>query len=730
MSARFPVVTGLGIVSATGYGVGETWAAFEKLESGLRPLTLFDSPRYGKVLAGEVRNDLTALGAPPQGSRSDRLGWLAARQAVESACINTTEAGERGGVLLGSSVGGSYDSERFLTHLIKQQKVRAQPIRHHECVSTVEWIAEEFGLYGPCMAVATACSSGALAIATAAELILSGEADLMLAGGADSLCRMTWGGFHSLLLVDSAGCRPFDARRAGMSLGEGAAVVVLEAEEHATRRGAQILARLTGWGASCDAHHATAPHPQGAGAAQAMQSALHRAGLTPQEINYVNAHGTATRDNDLAEGNALKTVFGERLPPVSSTKRFFGHSLAASGAIEAVVCIEALRRQQFPPNLGFETVDPAIGLTPVARTHPAPLKHVMSNSFGFGGNNAVLIFSQPNARPLTKVPPRVQAAVQGVGVIGPGSPADREIKPPLPHESVSTISCGELPDLSLLSPNQRRRLGRLIQMALIAARRSHKPDSGQRLAVVLGTGMGCLEDAEAFIENLIAKDEREPMPARFPNSVHNALASQVAIDQKALGLNSAPTSGEISFECALWQAINQLAIGEVDVALAGAADELNDYVLSIGKRWGIWNQRILPGEGATMVTLARADREAKGLARVETVRLGRYRRPFDPVREVDWVTSTVDLKTIEVVLTGAGGTAALEQMYERFAVALSERAGRKLRHQPYKDRCGEFHSASGFGFSVAVDLARKGAKGVLMYTLAVRGGKALCVVRP
>ena len=284
------------------------------------------------MLAGEVRQDLGVLGAPRQGSRSDRLGWLAARQAVQSAGINTSAIGERGGVLLGASVGGSHDSERFLGHLIRSHKMLARPIRYHECVSTAEWIAEQFRLYGPTMALATACSSGALAIMTAAEMILAGEADVMLAGGADSLSRMTWGGFHSLLLVDSAGCRPFDAHRSGMSLGEGGAVVVLESEEHASRRSAPVLARLSGWGASCDAHHATAPHPQGAGAVQAMQSALHRAGLTPSDIEYVNAHGTGTRDNDVAEGNALKTVFGEHdLPQVSSTKRFFGiHSRPAA----------------------------------------------------------------------------------------------------------------------------------------------------------------------------------------------------------------------------------------------------------------------------------------------------------------------------------------------------------------------------------------------------------------
>ena len=168
-------------------------------------------------------------------------------------------------MILGTSVGGSYDSEIFLTKLIKEGKMRAGLARFHECSTTVDLIANQFGLFGPSLAIATACSSSALAIAQAAEMILCGEADVMLTGGADSMSRMTWGGFHSLLLVDPTGCRPFDVSRGGMSLGEGAAVLVLESEEFARRRGAKILARLSGWGMSCDAYHATAPHPQGAG---------------------------------------------------------------------------------------------------------------------------------------------------------------------------------------------------------------------------------------------------------------------------------------------------------------------------------------------------------------------------------------------------------------------------------------------------------------------------------
>ena len=730
MADRSPVITGLGLVSAAGFGTEEVWRAVAAGTSGLKPLTLFQSPRYGQIVTGEIQRDLIALGAPTHSSRSDKLGWLAAREAIADAKIDFQTCGDRAGVLLGTSVGGSYDSELFLATLIKRGKMRARPTRFHECSTTVDLIADSFGLFGPSMAIATACSSSALAIAQAAEMIMSGEADVMLTGGADSMSRMTWGGFHSLLLVDAAGCRPFDVTRSGMSHGEGAAVLILESEESARRRGAKILARLSGWGLSCDAYHATAPHPQGAGATAAMQSALHRAGLEPAAIDYVNAHGTGTRDNDIAETIALKTVFHNRVPPFSSTKRVFGHALAASGAMEAVVCIEALRHQELPPNPGFSKCDPAIGLEPVTELRHAPLSHVMSNSFGFGGNNGVLIFSKAATSPQTRAPKKVQVAVGGIGVIGPGAIVIKQITAPLPPGQGPVRSCGLLADAAMLAPNQRRRLSRLQQMAIITARHSHPPDAAQRVAIAIGTGLGCLEDAGAFIENLVAKDEREPMPSRFPNSVHNSPAGQVAIDQAARGMNAAPTVGEITFECALWQGISQLNTDEADCALVGAVDETDKYLLSIGQRWGAWNETIMPGEGAVVASLAGADQLASPLARVTTLKLGRYHKPFDAEREADWIASVVDLSQADVLLSGAKGFRKLEPMYAAVAAALIQRAGKKLEHQTYKQLCGEFHSASAFGFSIAVKLAQERKCGVLLYTLSQRGAKALCLVQP
>jgi acyl transferase domain-containing protein len=229
---------------------------------------------------------------------------------------------------------------------------------------------------------------------------------------------------------------------------------------------------------------------------------------------------------------------------------------------------------------------------------------------------------------------------------------------------------------------------------------------------------------------MIANDEREPMPSRFINSVHNALASQVAIELGAHSLNSAPTAREISFETALWQGIQQLNGSEADSALVGAADELNKYVLFIGNRWRRETNGMPRGEGATVANLTRAQDAREPLAHVAAVRFGRYRLPFDPEREAAWVAEAADLSQVDVVLSGAKGLPALDPMYENIVAALSSRTGRPLKHQTYKHVCGEYYSASAFGFSVAVDLVRNGSRGVLLYTLSASGAKAASFVVP
>jgi len=387
------VITGLGIMSAAGRGLDATRAALREGRSGLGSLTLFDSTRCGHFPVGEVRAEEGLAQAP---SRTVALALPSLRDAWAQAGLGDGDRAETA-LCFGTCVGGMPETEEVVGKLVAGEETDARGEGvwgRHECGATTAYLARELGLEGPSLTLSTACSSSAQALAAAADLLAAGEARMALAGGVDAICRLTLHGFASLLAMDPEGCRPFDTRRAGMSLGEGAAFCVLEREEDALARGARPLAALAGFANTCDAHHPTAPHPEGEGAQRAMVLALERAGWAPESVDYVNAHGTGTRDNDLAEGHALRRVFAGSVPPFSSTKRTFGHTLAAAGAIETVVSVLALRDGLLPGNPGFGEADPEIGLEPLRETTDATVRRVLSNSFGFGGNNTVLCFEE------------------------------------------------------------------------------------------------------------------------------------------------------------------------------------------------------------------------------------------------------------------------------------------------------------------------------------------------
>ena len=397
MSARpRVVVTGMGMVSAAGWTLDETWEAIEQGRSGLRALSLFESQRCGKLPVGEVTGDPALRSGLSGGSRSDHLAVWAARQAWLDAGLDPScFAADRGAVVLGALTGGMMFTEEFLSRLHLEQRADGQHLADRACCNSADRVAELFGLGGFRTTVSNACASGGAALGLGCDLIESGEADVVLAGGVDSLNRVVLNGFNSLMLVSPEGCRPFDAERKGMSVGEGAGVLVLESEEHAKARGARVRAWLAGRGNTCDAHHVSAPQPEGRGLHEAMRLALEGAGLAPAAVDYINAHGTGTADNDPVEARAIRALFGEVPPAVSSTKRFFGHALAAAGAIEAIVTVLALERQAIPANLGLRTVDPKIPLAPVAEYRRAKLDVAMSTSLGFGGNNSAVLFRRP-----------------------------------------------------------------------------------------------------------------------------------------------------------------------------------------------------------------------------------------------------------------------------------------------------------------------------------------------
>jgi len=385
---RGVAITGLGVVSGLGLGTEVHLDALRTGRRGLRPLSLFSLPELPALHVGEVDEALVSGQHP---SRSIALALLAARQALAHQLLSGS-----GVVAVGTTTGGILESEQhYLRHRGQEGRADRELLTHHPAGAIADVLASELGLSGERHTFSTACSSSANAIGYGAACIRQGK-PWALAGGVDSLCRLTYTGFHALKLLSSEPCRPFDVNRSGLSLGEGAAFVLLEDEERARSRGASVLARVAGWGCTADAHHMTAPHPEGLGALAAMKAALADAGVEASEIDYVNAHGTATLANDRAEGLAVRALFQSPGPLVSSTKGSTGHTLGAAGAMEAVFCVLALGAGFAPATAGLSKPDPLLSFRHVPPGGMvAPLRVALSNSFGFGGNNATLVFAGP-----------------------------------------------------------------------------------------------------------------------------------------------------------------------------------------------------------------------------------------------------------------------------------------------------------------------------------------------
>ncbi|GGN05601.1 beta-ACP synthase [Dyadobacter beijingensis] len=388
-------ITGIGVVSAIGMSVEENLRSLRESKSGIGPLHYLQGTKASR--AGEVKasnDDLRrALGVSTEYvSRTSLLGLQAAREAWGD---NKRSGVIRTGLISATSVGGMDRSEVFYKDYLSQNKPDYQLLTTHDSGSTTERIARELGITGYINTLSTACSSGANAIMLGARLILQGTLDRVLVGGTDALSGFTIDGFRSLMIYDEQWCRPFDESRAGLNLGEGAGFLLLEGEKSLELTGNVPVCQVSGWANAADAYHQTASSPDGKGATLAIENAIRRAGIGLGDISYVNAHGTGTKNNDHSESVALKNVFGDHIPPFSSTKAFTGHTLAAAGAIEAVFSVLAIQQNLIYPNLNYQTPIAETGLAPVAQLNTAvPVNAVLSNSFGFGGNNSSLVFTR------------------------------------------------------------------------------------------------------------------------------------------------------------------------------------------------------------------------------------------------------------------------------------------------------------------------------------------------
>lgn len=401
MSRRRQVfITGYGIITSIGNNATENLRSLKEQRHGYGSIDVLATAHRDRLGGCEIKltdEELRKLGAAQGRSltRTTLLAVIALREAIAQAGLSAQEL-RRSGLLSSTTTGGIREFEKDFENILDagrhgdfEQFADTAIAGDHS-----ERLAEMMGIHSYVATLSTACSSSANAIMQGAALIQSGQLDTVICGGSEALSKFTLNGFHALMILDHEHCRPFDASRRGLNLGEGASYLVLESAERVERLGKSPLAVLSGAGNANDAHHLTASSPEGAGALKAMRLALSQAKLDPSDVDYVNAHGTATENNDLSEGTGLVRLFGQHLPPFSSTKPFTGHALAAAGSIEAVYSVMALHERTIWPSLNFSTPMPELEIRPSVKPEAVPrLRHVLSNSFGFGGNTSSLLLS-------------------------------------------------------------------------------------------------------------------------------------------------------------------------------------------------------------------------------------------------------------------------------------------------------------------------------------------------
>lgn len=583
-------ITGEGIVSALGIGKEVTLEALLSGRSGVGPMRYLRS-EHTELPVGEVplsnadMQRLLGIESEKTVSRTALMAMLAIRQCVDEARLSRD--GARILLVSGTTVGGMDLTESAFAAMMTAETPSAEAaaaLRQHDCGACTRLTADYFGaLFDDVSTVSTACSSAANAIMLGARLIEAGLADVVVAGGSEALSLFHLNGFRSLMILDGQRCRPFDASRQGLNLGEGAAYVVLESIERAARRGIEPHAYLVGYGNACDAYHQTATSATGEGATRAMLEALRSAGLQPEDIDYVNAHGTGTPDNDRSESAALLRVFGERAAKepslstfnsplstlkVSSTKPFTGHATSAAGSIESVVCLLAMRHRFVPANIGWEN-DDADCIKPSLGERDVALRRVMCNSFGFGGNDTSLIFSVESGERKGSVESG-KLKVESEWKVRTFESDGLKVSAPVLLTTPDDVAAVR----EYVRPLEARRMGKLMKGAYLAARRAldaagiETPD-----AIITATRYGCLENSERILEQMTAGGESSVGPTLFMQSTHNTIGSDIAIRTRCHGYNITYTQGEQSLRWALVDAKLLIASGRCRNVLVGLYDE-------------------------------------------------------------------------------------------------------------------------------------------------------------
>lgn len=695
------LITGMGIVSAIGLNCVETSQSLRAGKTGIGALRYLKTEHHEfpvgevKLSTDEMARCLHIPDNQPR-TRTALMGMMAAREALDMARLTAADI-QKAVFVSGTTVGGMDMSEQYYLDFLTND-LHNEYISLHDCGSTTECIADYLGSFALVSTLSTACSSAANAIINGANALRSGQYEIAVVGGSECITKFHLNGFNSLMILDHEQCRPFDHTRAGLNLGEGAAYLVIETERSARRRGVKPIAILEGYGNACDAFHQTASSPNGEGAFLAMNEALADAGLMPQEIDYINAHGTGTPNNDSSESQSMFRLFGENMPPVSSTKSFTGHTTSASGSIESVICILALQEQFLPVNLGWKHQMPD-GVTPVTDSCPqAPLRHVLCNSFGFGGNDSSLVLGLPtqevhstdSAQVQTPdasnapgdMPLYISAATQ---VSIQKGLLEEWMEQPILYEDALVHSL-DIDYKQWLAPAESRRMGKVLKRALVtslsALRKSgvEHPD-----AIITGSGLGCVENTELLLTHLCTEGEENCKPTPFMQSTHNTIGSLVGIHTQSHGYNATYVHKGTSFDCALEDAWMQFHLGKIKTALVGGQDEMTSkYFGMLCKTDELGHEAQIAAEAAVCIMLETTPSSPA------LCQLTYFKRVYRPMPQT-LTHIAKEIGSVDAVLTGVSGVVTADHPLLCEAATL-------FPHTPllqYKNLFGESYSAYG-----------------------------------
>ncbi len=722
------VVTGIGIISSIGNNLSETYESLINARSGIGKITVLDTIHKNDFLLGEIKltHDelIKSAGVNPDKAwtRTALLAIIAAKQAIADAAISTQNTS----LVSATTVGGMDRSELFYKDFLTDAR-HAEYIDTHHAGSSTEMVALECGIDGIVTTISTACSSSLNSIMFGCSLIQSGKADKVLVGGTDALSAFTLNGFKTLMILDNEHCRPLDISRTGLNLGEGAAYLVLESAASALKKAKKVYAEVRGAANSNDAHHQTASSDDGEGPYLAMKNAIEAAGINPSDIGYINAHGTGTENNDVTESRAVIRLFGDNVPPFSSTKAFTGHTLGAAGVIESVISIIALNNEIAPPNINFKTPIAETGLIPVTEvTKIEGVKHVITNSFGFGGNDSSVVFSAFDG--ITQPVRSYDYSNNSVYITGSGCVS--------PQKSLSDDFFNEdvvVQDdkfLKITAPNYRdyidpkklRRMSKIIRMGMVSANVAMKeagidnPD-----AIITATGMGCQEDTEKFLNQMIDNNEGLLAPTSFIQSTHNTVGGTIALQQKNYNYNLTYVHRTFSFESALMDSMLLINRKQKNNILLGGFDEITEESWLIKTKIGyykshnlkntdIFNDKTkgaLAGEGSAFFTLSNKKTENTN-AKIDGVEMFFNPLTADETNEriLSFLSNhNIKAEDVDMVIFGRNGDITFDGVYD----AVKEGVFKESFTASYKQYCGEYDTSSAFAVWLASEIIKNNA---------------------